>query len=272
MNMQQIECQEHGGTFERLSQRGRPPRVCPDDNPCTGVRKARQVRSNARKTSQVAPKASGGRRPGKVAQTTAERVSSKTGVPVKAVRGSQTVATPAVVKNNPSVPIARELREQLEPLGWTCHARGFFDSQVGMVDFSATRDSEMITIMITDGKITSQRYSIWNDERPAANGAPAARLTFDPDELSDVELIRKLAGKKVIWWNTLGKNREVGILPKTDQKKISVQHCITMTEGEPDELPGSRVITFVDQAVDSQGNPVGTGFRSFKVGSLLAVR
>ena len=177
-----------------------------------------------------------------------------------------TRGAPAVVRNNPSVPIARELREQLEPLGWTCHAKGYFtdSDKIGVVDFSATRDTEMITVEIIGGKVIKQHYSIWNDDRPALNKKPQAKLTFDPEELSDAELVGKLAGKRVAWWNPLGGNREYGRLPESEGKKITVQHVITMDDGNPDELPGSRIVTFVDQD--------GTGFRSFKVGALMAVR
>jgi hypothetical protein len=215
-------------------------------------------------TATASQKRTSNRPPGKAAQATAERVQKQTGRPVKAVRGSSAVATEPVVHNNPSVPIARELREKLEPLGWTCHATKDAEDR-SAVNFSATRDSELIAIRIENGKVMDQRYSIWDAQRPSTNGAPKSRLAFDPEEMSDVELIKELIGQKVQWWNPLAKRNETAIMPYKPENKIKVEHVITWQDGEPDELPGSRVISFVDQT------PQHPSFRAFRIGALLKI-
>lgn len=295
MEYRKVQCREHGGTFQIPVKRGRPPTKCNETNVCTmvaGTSKQRSkspaAKARAAIAEYAAPKASGGRRPAKVAAADSKPRPTLRGVNRSALRTTAwchcdeqggerhekgiegckyaTRGAKAVVRNNPSIPIARELKEQLEPLGWTCHAKGYFtDSDgIGVVDFSATRDTETITVEIIGGKAIKQHYSIWNDERPALNKKPASKLPFDPEEMSDAELAGELAGKRVVWWNPLGNTREYGRLPESEGKKITIQHVITMDEGNPDELPGSRIVTFVDQD--------GTGFRSFKVGALMAVK
>jgi len=241
----------------------------------TAVKRKANAQAATKRTAETLK----GRLPGKAAQATAERVQRQTGRPVKAVRGSTAVATNAVVTVNPSIPTARRLREQLEPLGWTAHARAYFEEddtsiintsiRRGMVEFNATRDSELITVLIDNGKVVDQRYSIWDADRPATNGMPRVRLPFDPEELSDIELIRELSGQKVTWWNRTGQTKEAAVIGATSEdypnRKITIQHVITMTDGEPDELPGSRIVTFVDST------PNGAQFRSFAVGSLMKI-
>lgn len=181
--------------------------------------------------------------------------------PLPATR-SRPEASAVVVHRNPSVPIAASLRDKLEPLGWDCHASTDGGNNV---NFSATRDSEVISIRIENGKVIDQRYSIWDADRPSTNGAPKSRLPFDPEELSDVDLIKELMGQKVHWWNPLSKKAEIAIIPHRKESKIKVEHVITWADGEPDELPGSRVVSFVDQT------PNHTAFRAFRIGALLKI-
>lgn len=202
--------------------------------------------------------ASGSRRPAKIASAATTRE-----IPAKPATKSRPAASSAIVTVNTSIPVARELREQLEPLGWTAHAKK--GDQPNTVDFVANRESETITIQIENGKLTKQHYSIWDSERPSTNGMPKVKLPFDPDEMSDVELINQLAGQKVTWWNRLSKSKESGVLGHTDGRKIQIQHVITVTDGEADELPGSRIITFVD------ATPNEAAFKSFAVGALMKI-
>lgn len=261
----------------RPAQRGRPPRACSEDNLCDMAPRARRAKAVATRTAEtlrgkLPEKArntvqkrrsatNGGRVPAKVASAASKRQETREVAPLKATK-SRPEASPAVVHNNPSVPIARQLREQLEPLGWTCHATR---DDLDAVNFIATRDSEVITVRIENGKVVEQGYSIWDAQRPSTNGQPKSRLTFDPEEMSDVELIRELMGQKVSWWNTISKKAEHAVIPHKENSKIKVEHVITWEDGEPDELPGSRVISFVDQT------PNQTSFRAFRLGALLKI-
>lgn len=279
MEHRKVQCREHGGTFQIPVKRGRPPTKCNETNVCTMAgKRTGKYRPVTKENTATAAQKREAAKPKPTLRGVNRSALRTTGWcrcdeqggerHEKGIEGCKyaTRGAKAVVRNNPSIPIARELKEQLEPLGWTCHAKGYFtDSDgIGVVDFSATRDTETITVEIIGGKAIKQHYSIWNDERPALNKKPASKLPFDPEEMSDAELAGELAGKRVVWWNPLGNTREYGRLPESEGKKITVQHVITMDEGNPDELPGSRIVTFVDQD--------GTGFRSFKVGALMAVK
>ena len=107
-----------------------------------------------------------------------------------------------------------------------------------------------------DGQCVSQEYSLWSD-KPSANNKPAGSLTFDPDECTDRELIRALAGCKVTWWNKLGQFEQTAIV---DAGKIQIEHLYNSIG---DETPGDRIIKFIDK-----GNG---GFKAFRLGALLKV-
>ncbi len=86
---------------------------------------------------------------------------------------------------------------------------------------------------------------------------PKRRLKFNPDEMTDGELIRALAGMQVTWWNSLAKSEErftVGT------KTLSVEHCFSANGAED---TSRRIVKFVDMN--------GAGFRHFHVDSLLKV-
>lgn len=270
MEYKPIECKEHGGTFMVEKKRGRPPTKCSPDNVCNMARRSKSAKAVAQRTAETLKgklPTSGDRNIAKIAAiaklaatASKQREEVREIQPLPATK-SRPRASSAIVHVNPSIPVARELREDLEPLGWTAHAST--DGR-NAVNFTATRDSETITIRIENGKILTQNYTVWDADRPSSNGMPRVKLPFDPDELSDVDLLRELAGQKVTWWNRIGKSKESAVLPHTDGKKITVQHVVTVTDGEPDELPGSRIVTFVD----AMGN---TGFRSFAIGSLMKI-
>lgn len=93
--------------------------------------------------------------------------------------------------------------------------------------------------------------------KPSDNGMPKHALPFDPDELSDSELIRAISGMEVTWWNRIAKSRESATV---SPDKVNITHAYNATG---DEVPGDRVITFVDYA--------GSGFRSFRAGALLKI-
>lgn len=278
MNMQRITCQEHNGTFTRPAQRGRPPRACSAENPCNraGARKsnakavaARTAETLKGRTPDVSPETSGGRRPGKVAQATAERLVKQTGRTVKAIRGSSAVATSPVVSNNPSVPRAHDAKRILEPLGWQLKGRAWSEpneSDDGPRDLQfyasviGKRGDETVTFLWKNGKLVSQDYIMWHTDKPSENGMPRKRLNFDPEEMSDSALVRLLSGQRIVWWNFLGKTTERAEFPHASESKVKIEHLMN-GHGENEQ----RIVTFVDQTKN------GTAFRSFNVNALLKV-
>lgn len=170
-------------------------------------------------------------------------------------------AAEVVTRVNASVPLAHAAKAQLEALGWKCSARAYFDTlnerkDAGIVAFEASRGTERISILWADGELISQQYSLWNVDKPSDNGKPASQLKFDPDELSDGELVRHLSGMTVTWWNKLGQMEEKAVIPS----KLSITHSY---DGKGDETPADRVVNFIDMS--------GHGFRSFRVGQLIKV-
>lgn len=143
--------------------------------------------------------------------------------------------------------------ERLATLGWQVHVKRDADTY----ELTAVRDTEwLIMRSALDGSDLTQTYSLWSDN-PAVNNIPQHKLGFDPDEIGDGELIRRVAGCKVTWWNTLSRTTETAVLPKTGAK---IEHAY---DGIGDEAPTDRIIKFVDAA--------GSGFRAFRLGALLRI-
>lgn len=219
--MRTLQCRAHGGTFAVVPSRGRPPVNCGGKN---------ELCSRATKL-QVA------------------KLATAEGGPIMPAKRAE-VITPA---NNPSLAPALTAKARLEPLGWLCKGKAVGPESVEMM---ATRDDELIIMRWKNGLVSQQEYILW-DEKPSANGKPKGELTFDPDECTDIELVRALAGMKVKWWNVLGQKEETGII---SAGKIKVEHAFN---GVGDETPGDRIVHFTDHT--------GTGFRSFRVAALLKV-
>lgn len=273
MEYKQQLCRTHNGYFSIPIKRGRPPVHCSPDNVCSKVtvKGARQVREESRPTRrntvQKSRRQDQPAQPSTRAQKLAAKVAEKTGVPVKATRGSSTVATSVVVSNNPSIRWASEAKRLLEPQGWKVQGRGWSDMTEGTqrvfyASLIATRGEEQISFLWRDAKLISQEYSMWNSDKPSENGMPRKRLNFEPDEMSDAALVKRLSGRKVIWWNKLGKSTEHAVIPHGSDKRIKVEHLLN-GNGEED----ARVVTFVD----ATNGYSATGFRSFHVSALLKV-
>lgn len=189
-----------------------------------------------------------------IAQVTAARH------PEVVARRSRKAAQPASeveTRVNPSVPKAHAAKAQLEPLGWTVTGTASFEGEDGLARITGSRGDELIIIVWRNGLVASQEYILWNTDVPKKNNAPARKLPFDPDEMTDAELVRVIAGMKVTWWNKLGTFAETAIVSKDN---VKITHAYS---GTGDETPADRVITFVDMN--------GEGFRSFRVGALLKV-
>lgn len=256
MNTRTIECREHGGTFQIPVQRGRPPVKCNPDNRCTEVaRTSSRKRKAASQPERVASTIKNRR----IAERTAETLAGKLpdpALPEPTLNGARKSAEPRTT-GNVCVDKAYAARELLEPLGWVTTARGWHDGDSSFATLTASRDTELITLIWQDGQLTDQAYSIWNTEvTPEANGKPATNLPFNVDEMTDRELVQHLAGMTVQWWNRLGQSVEHATIPS----KVQIEHAYS---GTGDETPGDRIVKFVDLN--------GSGYRAFRIGSLTKV-
>jgi hypothetical protein len=254
-----INCRDHGGTFQRPVKRGRPPVRCSEDNMCTKHPNARKAPTRTRAQVVDAGVATNSRRKGKpepveaafARARRADRLPKELQAPVKA---PQSVPEPSTAAN-PSVPMALAAKALLEPQGWTCHAT---TPTPVRVEFHASRGTERLALVWEHGEPVSQDYTLFDTEKPSRNGIPAGKvkLPFDPDEMTDGELVKALSGMTVVWWNRIAQGEEKATLPS----KVQITHTFN---GTGDEVPGDRVITFVDVH--------GGGFRSFRQGALMRI-
>lgn len=291
--MKSITCREHGGTFTVLPRRGRPPVRCTEDNRCTAlpidqithaVKKMeagipaiknidtmnaqelrayarsigastitkltdeRQLRAALRKYQAAAKPTT----PAIPSRRLREKLTVLGVVPETLVRPAE-AAPETSTHSNPSLPLAMDAKDRLEALGWTCKGRA---ARPDLAWLDASRGEELISMAWEAGNLTAQNYILWNTDKPSRNGKPTSKLGFDPDELSDRELVERIAGMKVTWWNVLAGNTEVAVIPN----KLTIQHVYA--DGK-DAMPGDRIITFVDRNAG--------GFRTFRAGALLKV-
>lgn len=160
---------------------------------------------------------------------------------------------------------AMAAKAKLEAQGWTCEGRGWVDpveingkamGGVPWAELIAARGEEMITLRWSGDKLVDQQYSLWDMEQPHKNEMPEEGISSEFDEYTDKELVARMAGQKVTWWNKLGKNKESAFCPDT----VKVAHAYN---GVGDETPADRIITICDRG--------SGGFRSFRVGQLLKI-
>lgn len=286
MKYTQIQCRDHGGMFRIPVQRGRRPVRCGIQSSgktypsCDMAVKSR----GGFKPQDSIPKASGGRRPAKVAKAASSRennpakgrtVQMSAKAPKRAQRSAE--AAPVVVRHNPSVVLAKATRDLLTPLGWECRGRAWFGEdgvtnemgdfvETGFAEVIARRGDELLRIVWQNGKPISQDYSLWDpDKAPAANGKPKSRLPWNPDEMSDSELVNALMGKEIEWWNKTKQGKEKAVV---SLRQVKVEHVFYGQTDADDEENSEhkepmRIVTFVD--------PTGGGFRSFHVDALMKV-
>lgn len=173
-------------------------------------------------------------------------------------RGNQAILSATVA-------LAMEAKAKLEAQGWTCEGRGWVDpveingkamGGTPWAELIAARGEEMITLRWTGDKLVDQQYSLWDMEQPHKNEMPEEGISSEFDEYTDKELVARMAGQRVTWWNKLGKNKETAFCPDT----VKVAHAYN---GVGDETPADRIITICDRG--------SGGFRSFRVGQLLKI-
>lgn len=189
-----------------------------------------------------------------VASVTAERQRVVKQAPQRA---SEKAPAPVDERVNPSIPKATQAKTALTAQGWTVNGRASFEGEEAHASILAVRGEEQLQMVWVDGGLVAQNYNLWNLDKPSVNNTPAHKLPFDPDEMTDGELVRSISGMKVTWWNRLGQSNETAIV---SSDSVKVQH---LYNGKGDETPADRVITFADKN--------GDGFRSFRVGALLKI-
>lgn len=216
--MKTLQCRAHGGTFKIGPKRGRDPVNCGGNWPdCTRV---------------------------KTIEIQGRKLQVEKSSPVDVLQ-----------------PWSRA-KAMLEALEWVCKGRGYKDHYNGrdnaqLVELTAVRGVEVISMLWVNGELISQDYTLWASEKTSLNGKPADSLTFNPDECTDRELVRALAGMKCTWWNVLGQKTEEAYIAA---ESIKIEHAYN---GKGDESPGDRIVKFIEQG--------GAGFRAFRVAALLKV-
>lgn len=198
-------------------------------------------------------------------QMAAKIVATREGVPVEQVTAVTVPESPNKLRGlpNDSLPLAKRAKEQLEAVGWSVSGRaGSRPMEVGdapdeqWAEVIASRGAETLIMTWVDGVLTAQDYS-FEHLKPSENGIPGRKLNFDPEELTDRELVQKISGMKVTWWNTLASSTESAIVPGD---KVRIEHIF---RGGGDEDNSKRIVTFVDRNAG--------GFRSFYVSALMKV-
>lgn len=228
------KCKDHGGgQFTIPARVGRPPVRCTEDNPCSRADvKQNELRDKVRSLRALA-----------------DRELEK--APAEA----------AIAESNTSLAPAKAAKEKLLALGWTAEGKaGLYDHGDGWATVTASRGSETLILNWSNGEIVAQDYSLSTDTETVAiqdGGIPGREgLGFDPDELTDRELVDRIRGMKVTWWNSLGGSRVQAVVGT----KVSIEHIFD--QGNTYDST-KRLVKFVDREAG--------GFRAFHVSALLKV-
>lgn len=256
-----ITCEEHGGTFVVPSSRGRYPTRCGGKYMACDATAGRKPKAGTNRAARQAlaereeAAATKARNIRGVAERTAQTLAGK--LPEPAANGSR---KPVAARSQPNecLSLAYAARDRLEPLGWVTTARAWTDGESTFAALTASRDTELISLYWQNGKLTDQTYNLWNTEVPSANGKPKGTGAFLPefDEMPDREIVQRLSGMRVEWWNSLGQFAERATIGDT----IKITHAYS---GTGDEVPGDRVINFVDHE--------NAGYRAFRMSALMKV-
>jgi hypothetical protein len=223
--LKRFSCRTHGGIFTKQAARGRQPVRCTEEYPCDkSDRQAGNLANTVRDARGV------------------DRVVATATVAAAESNGK------APTLDNPSLPLAMAAKERLVAAGWICKGKG----SGTMAELIASRQAETLIIRWADGQLISQDYAM-EFERPDDNGYPPHRLHFDPDELSDRELIDQIRGMKVTWWNTIAHAEQSAIIGN----KVAIEHLFN------DDSNDKRIVKFIDHG--------GQGFKAFHVSALQRV-
>ena len=292
MVLKQLTCREHGGTFTVEARRGRPPVRCSPDNVCASVAANAKVRvihkepvvstpAEQNLSTMTFPELRAYAR--SIGLSTGTKLTNRPALR-NAIRKYLKPADAEVVAHfesaklvgGPIMPAKRAdtalgtkgisamhaAWQRLEELGWKVSMLSSADQHDPTItvippSLTATRGEETISLAWDNtGNLLSQDYHLWS-EKPSRNNKPASKLPFDPDEVSDRELVRMLAGVKITWWNVLAGAEETAVV---NPQSVKVAHAY---DGHGDEQPADRVLTFVATGAG--------GFRSVRIGALLKV-
>ena len=289
MTTKPYKCRTHDGMFRIEVRRGRPPVNCSEGNRCdafkpkrsrvvtkentaTAAEKRRSNLPSETETKRKLARATGLReeqiiisKPSRVERVASAIKNRKTSIsaevpfrerPTEARAKAPEMNAESVSTANRSVQVAQAARAELEAVGWTAKGRGWTDGDDAYAELTANRGSETIVITWCNGSLTGQDYSIWHS-KPSRNAMPKRRLKFNPDEMTDGELIRAISGMKVTWWNSLAKSEESFTV---GTKTLAIEHSFA---ANGDEDSAKRIVKFVDMN--------GGGFRHFHVDALLKV-
>lgn len=223
-----LMCRTHNGVFTPPARKGRPPVRCTAEYPCDRVDKPEISEEKAaamvRAVNEAYPRL-------------AER------------------AAEASKSSNPSLPLAKAAKERLVAAGWVVQGKAGIDDTHAWASITASRDHETLNMLWSDGELAGQNYSM-EFLNPTHNGVPDHDLHFDPNELTDSELVRMIKGSKVTWWNTIAGSKETAIIGGT----VTVEHIF---RDNGDEDNSKRIVKFIDHG--------GGGFRAFHVAALMKV-
>lgn len=281
MPNKRYQCRSHqGGIFSMPSRRGRPPVRCTSEHTCDRAMMEQdglpsvpnfdsmsntELKAYAREhfstiskitsrvqlisamEAQLAKQAT-------VSNVVREVPSIGKVAVVTTAKAPESVPKPSAAVND-SLPLAKAAKERLEPVGWIVKGRAWIDNGQ-WAEITCSRDAETLIIRWRDGVLADQQYSM-ESLRQSENGIPPHKLSFDPNELTDSELVRMVRGCKVTWWNSIASSQETAIIAAGN---ISVEH-IFVGGGNTDD--SKRIIKFLDHS--------GGGFRAFHVGALLKV-
>lgn len=264
MAMRTLNCETHGGTFDMPQRRGRYPRNCSENNPCA-MHNGTKRKSNASSDNPVVPEELRGMSLSElrkhaltIGMSSATRLDNRSALQRAIVR----FTSKNVKSSKPEKPVTNDdhvtsrTTARLLSLGWKVEPPRH--TSMGTL-LTAVRGEELITLTWDNsGMLVKQDYNLWSDV-PKRNiaGMPAPRLDFNPDEIPDAELVARLRGKQIKWWNSLARSNETAVISGA---RVGIQHVF---DGLDSESPADRVITFCDARAG--------GFRSFRLGALLRV-
>lgn len=262
MTIKSLTCREHGGIFKVQAKRGRPPVKCSADNVCTrfegtgkSARALEPITQDERKRNSKAVR--GSHLPNAltdVGERMRQEYMSKLSEPApEAPNKAPESNANGRSGYGPTATKARQAKSLLEAQGWVVSGKGKGEQAT----LTASRGEETLFLTFRDGELMEQNYMLWNVDTPKANGTPGNSLSFDPDELTDREIVHVLSGMKVTWWNRIAQAEQTAIVSPT---KIQIEHSFA---GIDDESPADRVVKFIDHG--------GRGFMAFRLGALLKV-
>jgi len=250
-----LQCREHGGRFQKpAGRRGRNPVKCnPDEGwGCSAVETA--IEKPKRRS----------KRPIEVMED----------VPTKPqyVKNHEAVSgltvSPAPARKLPQGAQASKAARDaatatLEGLGWITSGKGWKEIDNYHASITANRGPETLYLEWRNGTNIENDYAILDTETASDNGGmPATNLPFDPETVSDGELVQYISGSKISWWNRVGGMVESGVCgdPTAENGvRVSIEHVYSGIAGPAGV---DRLIKF---------NLMESGTRVIKVGALVKV-